>query len=62
VPLPAGPAGTRDRHGAGHPRLADPGSGRRPRLPHQLDHPRVLLPPGRLPALAAVRDVLSPRL
>ena len=56
----AGLAGTRDRHGAGHARLATPRPGRHPYLPHQLDHPRVLLPPGRLPAVATVRDVLSP--
>src|SRR5262245_16130357 len=57
----AAPARTRDRYRAGRPRLADPQPGRHPCLPHRLDRPRVLLPPRRLPALAAIRDVLLPR-
>jgi len=51
-----------DRHCPGHPGLADPLPGGHPGLPYRLGRQRGLLPPGRLPALAAICHVPQPRL
>lgn len=53
-------AGNRD--GPGDARLRAPQPGRCPHLPHRLDYPRVVLPPRRIPALAALCHVLQPGL
>jgi hypothetical protein len=37
-----------------------PAQRRHPLLSHRLDHPRILLPPRRLPALAPIRHVPDP--
>jgi GNAT superfamily N-acetyltransferase len=51
-----------NRHRPGRPRLRNPAGRRHPQLPHWLDNPRILLPPRRLPALAALCHVLQTRL
>jgi inner membrane transporter RhtA len=54
-------ARTGDRDRAGRARPPDPQRGRRPRPSHRLDHPRVVSPPRRIPALAPFCHVIQPR-